>query len=85
MNSPLWDQMTSIFKLRREMMMSMVMANEDDSLVRVNRLKGRFQEAEYFLTLSEGFREGKAEIRKKLVELDEGEIETQLEEQEGGL
>lgn len=83
--SPLWDRMKEIFRLRREMLMSMVMANEDDSAARTNRLKGRFQEAEYFFAYADGLQEEGVDILKRLNELDEHNMETELEEKEGGL
>ncbi len=85
MNSPLWERWNIIFNLRREMLMSMNMRNEDDSVGITSRLKGRFQETEDWIAHANALRTGDAETRSKLLELDEYEKEAQLEEQEGGL
>ena len=83
MGSPLWERMQTIFKLRREMLMSMVMSSDDDNAAIANKLKGRFQEVEYFVTFSDGLRSGEVVTRQKLDELDAYQLETELQEREG--
>jgi hypothetical protein len=70
MGSPLWERMKVVFRLRRETLMSLVMADEEESAAKTQRLKGRFQEAEYFLTLAETMKEGAQATLTKLREID---------------
>lgn len=82
MQSPLWGRMKQVFSLRREMLMSLVMADEGDNPSRANRLKGRFQESEYFLGFANLLKEGEAQAVTRLQELDEEEMNVQMEEGE---
>jgi hypothetical protein len=70
MNSPLWEHMKTVFRLRRESLMTLVMLDEDRDMVKTQRLKGQFLEAEYFLTFAETIREGAEATMAKLRELE---------------
>jgi hypothetical protein len=80
MNSSLWEHMKTVFRLRRETLMSLVMMDEEASPAKTQRLKGRFQEAEYFLTLAETMKEGAQATVEKLMELENEKREHQTEE-----
>jgi hypothetical protein len=70
MGSPLWDRMKGVFRLRREALMSLVMADEEESPAKTQRLKGRYQEVEYFWTLAETMKEGAQTTLDRLKEIE---------------
>ena len=83
MESPLWERMERIFRLRREFLMACVMNNEDETPQKVNQLKGMFKEAEYYLTLTKKLRGGMANAVNEFQELEQ-HIELIEEEQLAG-